>query len=257
MKTNKFLSILVLHVFVLGASISFCSCAYDDDDDIYGGISKAPKGVEAVDLGLSVRWANMNIGASNPRDYGSYFAWGDIHTNSDYKTWNSYRLCNGSRDSMTKYCTQSNYGKVDNKTTLELANDVAHVRWGGFWRMPTAAELNELITKCTWTVDDHRVKVIGPNGNSIFLPCAYLRGYSHSGVPSEGFYWSSSLNASKPYLAHYLFFYYNGGIHAWMGGEESDYVSRHFGLPVRAVCPRTSYPSHPNDLLNENNTTTF
>ena len=134
----------------------------------------------AIDLGLpsGIKWASCNVGATEPWEYGGYYAWGETEEKSNYDT-STYKYCNGSYFSMTKYCTSSSFGTVDNKTTLEPGDDVAHVKWGGSWRMPTKAEQDELRNNCTWTwttlngVDGYRVT--GPNGNSIFLPAAGFR----------------------------------------------------------------------------------
>ena len=74
---------------------------------------------EAVDLGLSVKWATMNIGASAPEEYGEYFAWGETEPKTDY-SWKTYKWCNGSDDIMTKYCTSPAYGNDDDKIVLDL-----------------------------------------------------------------------------------------------------------------------------------------
>ncbi len=246
-------------VIALSASISFSSCGSDDDEDIPGGsgqssdanTSKAPKGAEAVDLGLSVKWATMNVGATTPEGYGDYFAWGETepyytegHSQdspcTSWKTgktgynWASYKWCNGSFTTMTKYCTSSSYGTVDNKTTLELADDAAHTNWGGSWRMPTRAEQDELRTKCTWNWTNQNgvngYKVTGPNGNFIFLPAAGYRYVSSlDGAGSYGGCWSSSLYESDSYYACYLSFYSSSV-------DWSNY-RRYGGLSVRAVCP--------------------
>ena len=81
---------------------------------------------EYVDLGLpsGLRWATTNVGATNPEDYGGYYAWGEIAKKDSY-TWKNYTLANGSSTTLTKYNNSSSYGTVDNKTTLEAANDVA------------------------------------------------------------------------------------------------------------------------------------
>ncbi len=83
-----------------------------------------------VDLGLSVKWATCNVGATNPEDYGDYFAWGETTTKSTYD-WSTYKWCNGSDNTLTKYNTSSSNGPVDNKTQLELSDDAAGVNWGG------------------------------------------------------------------------------------------------------------------------------
>ncbi len=165
-----------------------------------------PDDSRAVDLGLSsgLKWASYNVGATKPEEYGGYYAWGETEEKSDYG-WDTYKYCNGTHDSMTKYCTSNNYVAVDNKTTLEPADDVATVNWGGSWRMPTTEEQYELRDNCTWTwttlngVNGYRVT--GPNGNSIFLPAAgYCVGRKVSYRGSYGCYWSSSLaNSSSAY----------------------------------------------------------
>lgn len=162
-------------------------------------------GHEWVDLGLSVKWATCNVGASSPEDYGDYFAWGEtepkeVYDGSTYK----YRS-NGSYGSLTKYNTSSSYGTiVDNKTQLELTDDAARANWGGSWRMPTHAELNKLRSNCTWTwtsqngVNGYRV-TSKSNSNSIFLPAAgYRGGSSLYNAGSNGYYWSSSLDTDDP-----------------------------------------------------------
>ncbi len=191
------------------------------------------KDVKAVDLGLSVKWANMNIGATKPEGYGAYFAWGETSPKSVYD-WSTYKYSKGSVGStMTKYCTSSSCGTVDNKTTLDPEDDAAHVNWGGNWRMPTLAEQEELRNNCTWTwttqngVKGYQVK--GKNGNSIFLPAAGSREDSDLyDVGAYGDYWSSSLYAGRSDFAHYINF-------------DSDYMNacccdRYDGQSVRPVC---------------------
>ena len=190
-------------------------------------------GYEYVDLGLSVKWATMNVGANSPEEYGDYFAWGETKPKSAYN-WSTYTLCKGSYNTMTKYCSNSSYGTVDNKSVLDPEDDAAHVNWGGTWRMPTYDELNELKTKCTWTWTtqngvDGRL-VTGPNGNSIFLPAAgYRNDSSLSNAGSYGRYWSSSLYTSSPYDAWYVVF--NSSDVYWYDSNRCN------GQSVRAVCP--------------------
>ena len=169
-------------------------------------------GYEYVDLGLSVKWATCNVGANSPEEYGSYYAWGETEEKENY-SWSTYKWCNGSYDTMTKYCTSSSYGTVDNKTVLDLEDDVAHVKWGGSWRMPTLEEQKELKNNCTWSwttqngVNGYKV-TSKTNGNSIFLPAAgYRRGTYLYDSGSDGNYWSSSLNEGYSDLAYRLYFY--------------------------------------------------
>ena len=194
-------------------------------------------GYEYVDLGLSVKWATYNVGAVSPEGYGSYFAWGETSSKSDYD-WDTYKYCRGSSKTLTKYCNDSDYGYngyTDNKTTLDLIDDAARVNWGGSWRMPTRAEQEELIEKCTWTwttlngVKGYKV-TSKSNGNSIFLPAAGCRyGKYVYDAGSFGHYWSSSFSSGYPYYACYLNLY--PSIVYW--GKNG----RDGGHTVRAVCP--------------------
>ena len=186
---------------------------------------------EAIDLGLSVKWATCNVGATKPEEYGGYYAWGEIEYKSNYD-WSTYKWCNGSENTMTKYCTESYYGTVDNKTVLDPEDDVAHVKWGGSWRMPTRDELDELRNNCTWEwtalngVDGYRVT--GPNGNSIFLPAAgYRYGTNVRNRGGSGLYLSSSLSSFGSDVAYSLFF--DCYTYGW------DYLYRRHGLSVRPV----------------------
>ena len=160
-----------------------------------------PNGYEYIDLGLpsGLKWATMNVGATKPEEYGALFAWGETEPKSIYK-WSTYKWCNGSSNSLTKYNTWSSYGKVDNKTVLDPEDDAAHVNWGGSWRMPTVEECDELMNNCTWTwTTQNEVNgrlVTGPNGKSIFLPAAGYRSETYIIKILAGYsggYWSSSL----------------------------------------------------------------
>ena len=186
-----------------------------------------------VDLGLSVKWANCNIGANSPEEYGDYFAWGETDPKSTYD-WSTYKWCNGSSNTQIKYCTNSSYGTIDNKTVLEATDDAATVNWGGAWRMPTDAEWTELREKCTWTwttqngVKGYKV-TSKSNGKSIFLPAAgYREGSLLKYAGSYGNYWSSSLRTDVPYLTYCLNFLSDV--------RRADY-SRYIGQSVRPVCP--------------------
>lgn len=188
---------------------------------------------EYVDLGLSVKWATCNIGANSPEEYGDYFAWGEIAPKGAY-SWSTYKWCNGSETTLTKYCTDGSYGTVDNKTQLELSDDAAYANWGNGWRMPTKAELTELYEQCTWTWTTQNgvcgYKVTSKStGNSIFLPVTGLRYESSlSGVGDYGYYRSSSMGSSRSlgtWIIH---------INASEMGMYND-GTRHTGMSVRPV----------------------
>lgn len=190
-------------------------------------------GHDYVDMGLSVKWATCNVGATKPEDFGDHFAWGETEPKSIYD-WSTYKHCNGSETTLTKYCTDSYYGIVDNKTILEMSDDAAPANWGGCWRMHTEAELTELCEQCTWTwttrngVQGYKV-TSKKNGNSIFLPAAGVDGISLYGAGSVGYYWSSSLYTGNPYRACSLYFD--------IGSVSRYYNDRAAGQPVRPVCP--------------------
>ncbi|MBR4826696.1 MAG: leucine-rich repeat protein [Bacteroidales bacterium] len=175
---------------------------------------------EAVDLGLSVKWASWNVGASAPEEYGTYFAWGEVEGNWLYD-WSTYKWCEGSEGTLTKYINISSYGTVDNKTVLDPEDDAAQVNWGGSWRMPTLSEWSELINNCTWTWTTQngvngRLVTSKKNSNSIFLPAAGDRydAYIYD-VGSRGYYLSSSLYNGNPAGACRV--YFNSGNVNWGG----------------------------------------
>ena len=191
-------------------------------------------GYEYVDLGLpsGLKWATCNVGASSPEDYGGYYAWGEIEEKSNYD-WSTYKWCNGSYNTQTKYCTSSSYGTVDNKTVLDPEDDVAHVKWGGSWRMPTLDEQKELLNNCTWKWTTRNgvngYTVTGPNGNSIFLPAAgYRNGTGVLSRGSYGGYWSSSLRSNYSRSAY--------GLGFASGGRDWYDDGRCIGQSVRPVC---------------------
>ncbi|MBR7049557.1 MAG: hypothetical protein IKI16_06860 [Prevotella sp.] len=195
---------------------------------------KVTASLTAVDLGLSVNWANMNVGATSETEYGDCFAWGEVTPKPDY-SWSTYEWGTGF-NALTKYNNDSSYGTVDNKTVLDPEDDAAHVNMGGTWRMPTAAEFQELMINTThaWVTDYKGSGVNGftftGNGHTIFLPAA---GYRYDtdlfGQGSTGYYWSSSLAVNGPYNGWYLDFHNNGLVYV----SSSNY--RCWGMSVRGV----------------------
>ena len=186
-----------------------------------------------VDLGLSVKWASMNVGADVPSDAGCYFAWGET-VDKEGSSWSSYRHASGDMYSLTKYNTKSTYGIVDDKTVLENIDDAAYTWWGNDWRMPTVDEFRELYNNCdwVWTTQDGmngylvKSKV---NENSIFLPAAGF--YGRNGIiriNELGYYWSSDSYNNNTTSAYMCVFYS-------MTCVPDDYTSRIQCLPVRPV----------------------
>lgn len=204
----------------------------------------------AVDLGIvmtrtdgttyKLYWAKSNLSdkglCTNPEDYGDYYAWGETEPKESY-SWSTYKFSTSSSGPFSKYNTIGSYDSIDNKTVLEPEDDVAHVKLGGKWRMPTDAEWTELMTKCTctWVMNYNGSGINGrlvkaTNGNSIFLPAAGLRndtGLDAAG--SIGDYWSSSLSTDYPFNAWLVFFSSDGLYRSTC----TNY--RYFGQSVRPV----------------------
>ncbi|MBO4663001.1 MAG: fimbrillin family protein [Bacteroidaceae bacterium] len=223
-----------------------------------------------VDLGLSVKWATTNIGATSAVGPGDYYAYGETepqhkyaYGSSSYSIYSlsSYKWCNGSYNTFFKYCIDSSYGIIDNKTTLEPEDDAATQNWGNAWRMPTLSELDELGKNCywVWTSNYNNTKTAGyiiykaksssdkgqvvfynetPSSSyslsdtHIFLPAAG-NGFEGvlSGVGDVGQYRSSSLCESKNDCAHRILFGSNRLYY-------KDYHVRFGGMSVRAVCDK-------------------
>ena len=248
--------------------------------------TNAPANAAAVDLGLSVKWANMNVGATAVTDYGTYFAWGETSgytvvgatttaASGNVKTyfdWNTYAWCKGTYNTLTKYCPTDKQGShwwdtagstvaADNKTVLELGDDAARANWGGKWRMPTKAEVQELIdtksntSNYTWTwcdgssvkynnttVKGYKVesKKSGTSGNHIFIPAAgIIQGtdFEGQGVNKYGM----DRGYQGYYLTSTLLPNFTGDVtRACYYNLRSDEVSqldfyRNYGYTVRAV----------------------
>ena len=192
--------------------------------------AKSPDGVEAVDMGLSVKWANMNVGAKKPSGFGTYFAWGETQP-KDYYSWKTYAWSKGDSQFLTKYSTN------DKRVQLALGDDAARANWGGEWRMPTAEEYDELIANCTWEwttkdgVNGYQV-TSKKTGNSIFLPITGCRFYADVQLRGvSGIYWTSTLYGTNPNKAWCLEFNVSD-ISVYYGSLSSNRFS---GRCVRAV----------------------
>lgn len=180
-----------------------------------------PGEAEAIDLGLpsGVKWAACNVGATSPEGYGNYYAWGETEVKEAYR-WDTYQ----------HYVGTTTYRNLGNICGTQY--DVAHVKWGGKWRMPSQADFNELVNNCThiWTTYNNvrGVMFTGPNGKSVFFPAAsYIYDTSIPQLGKYCSYWSGTQSTS----------YYNHAIELYINSYETvvRYYSRDYGRTVRPV----------------------
>lgn len=187
----------------------------NDDPDDKDGAGKY------VNIGLSVAWADINIGATTPSDYGSYISWGDTQPKSDYSTSNSIT-----------------FGKEFMSDISGTEYDAAREQWGSTWRLPTKEEMQELKENCTWNWTTKNgvngYQVTGPNGRSIFLPAAGKKYGSsdETGIGENGYYQTSSNYTLR-----------TDNVFSWdlefdaSGTLNVTYCSRAQGLSIRPVHP--------------------
>ena len=194
-------------------------------------------GLEMVDLGIGTLWANMNVDASNPEDYGGYYAWGETATKDDY----SLSYYDGYISRLSQYVNMG-----DSLCINHTSHDVAHVKMGNAWRMPTNAELTALKDRCTWTWTSlnnvNGFKVTGPSGNSIFLPAAgYKNGTSTSQLYNGCVYPSSTLGG---FFNGYAYTFagntsqrviQNNAFYGSIFSNSDPFAERRIGHTVRAV----------------------
>ena len=194
------------------------------------------KQYEYVDLGLpsGLKWAKCNIGAETETEYGDYFMWGSTTPNTNTTCdWEHAPFNNGSSDYNEEYFTSHKSEWLDDNGNLKPEFDAATQIMRGDWRMPTKAEIQELLdyTSNKWTEVNgvYGRKFTGSNGNSIFIPAADFRsGSSFYGREDyNGDIWSSSLFTSRPKNAWYLNFFSDDFY--------VDYADRNYGLMVRGV----------------------
>ena len=195
---------------------------------------------QAVDLGLSVRWADRNMGAATSNEAGWFLAWGELTPKQQYGLDN-YRFGTGDYKTMTKYVfpSRETLSEPDSRSTLEPEDDVAAATLGEGWRMPTYAEFTELKERCTWQwVDDAEYpgyRVTGPNGQHIFLPAAGM--YSDEDLMlsgMEGYYWTSDVVTFMSDYAYAMRF-----ASRTVGHNVHRMAPRIAGLQVRAVSSAT------------------
>ncbi len=215
--------------------------------DIYLNTEIDDGSYKAIDLGLSVKWANMNVGASSPEEFGNYYAWGSPnvseHSGIKYTPWLRSDACIGGDHyvyKFSKYCTRNDMGTVDNKTVLEPEDDAAYVNMGTDWRTPSAEEAQELIDKCTWewtTLNDvGGFQVTGPSGQSIFIPATGARaaGIGTYGVGTFTILWLNSINPETVSPAYILYIVHSSGE---AKPEVNNTMLRDSGCRVRGVKP--------------------
>ena len=157
-------------VYLMTLAVMFCGAVGHAKVNVSDDKNKSADKVEAVDMGLSVKWANMNVGATEPSDYGTYFAWGETKPKK-YYSWGTYAWSDGDSQFLTKYSA------TDKIAQLAPVDDAAHANMGGSWRMPTVDEFDELVNpdncKWEWTTKNgvNGYKVTSKKtGNAIFLP---------------------------------------------------------------------------------------
>ena len=211
-----------------------------------GGTENVPEGLEAVDLGLpsGTKWANINLGAQQPEDYGLYFAWGETTgytaDTSDGRSfdWGSYKWREG--NAISKYqAYEKGYSDNDHKSILEPEDDAAQANWGGQWFIPSKEEVRELYENTTteWTTmngvsgQQFTSKV---NGRSIFLPAAGYRIYtSLEREGTQGTYWESQTLIGLSGCAYSIVIQPEGSSYDPSGAFS--YYHRYYGRTIRPV----------------------
>lgn len=173
MEKLKYLSL----VLVVAMCTGFVSCDPEPDPEPVQNQPMPGENVaEEVDLGLSVKWASWNIGANSPEDCGGYYAFGEIEEKEKYYFYNY------AHSQVSDYDT---YVHTDLGDISGSQYDVASKRWGATWRMPSREEMEELVNKCEWKWISFKgvrgCKVVGPNGNSIFIPASGFKDDNNGG----------------------------------------------------------------------------
>lgn len=200
-----------------------------------------------IDLGLpsGTKWACCNVGATKPEDYGGYYAWGETEEKSVYNSV-TYEYSSGvDEDGDGWYDSALSYQLVDDDIA-GTEYDVAHVKWGGSWRMPSIEQIKELCENCSWTIGYFSdiiyfnsrtgLLVTGPNGGTIFLPQAGYLYQDYRVTWAGNHYWSSTLDPYNIELEKNTWAWANC---LYFRDSEFDWTrtDRTSGLPVRPVCP--------------------
>ena len=226
--------LFLVAAILLGVWLQSCD-REDNNGDNNGGNNGGSTSVKWVDLGLpsGLLWADRNVGANSPEDYGNYYAWGETTPKNVYD-WSTYAY-GKDYDELTKYCNDASYGLngfTDNLTVLQASDDAATANLGGGARTPTDDEWEELIghTTSTWVTRNGVLGrlLTGSYGESLFLPAAGCRYGSNLRYAGEsGSYWSSTLGTGYPGGAWYFNFHSDD--------QRMSYNNRCNGFSVRAV----------------------
>ena len=229
------LAVLFMSIAITAIPPMFTSCSSGDDDEEENyfpdgdnsnddkKLSGVINGHEAVDLGLSVKWASCNYGASSSYSYGNYYAWGETSTRNSYYR-DSYKYYNPKTDRDNDLMNNIQGSKYD------VAKN-----WGGSWRMPSKAEFEELVNKCTWkwtTVSGtNGYKVTGSNGISIFLPAngSYFATEKGAKAGIWGEYWTGTFKNTTDFYSHAYALTFT------QSKKNIDGCYRYVGLAIRPV----------------------
>ena len=229
----------VLFIIAACSAVILASCEKERSDK-----DKSPYDKYAVDLGLSVKWASVNVGASDEKGLGNYYGWGETSEKPDgtYYDWESYLVFKGiGTDDASRDAALARLYGSDLKLKSEY--DVAHVKWGGSWRMPTLQECRELMDNCTWEMvpsDSDSWSGDNPggwkvtskiNGKSIYIPAAGQRTNMSldKDKGKQAYYWTSNRDEDGDTFAM------NFGRFLNVPFLSSQYVC--MGCTVRPVCP--------------------
>ena len=243
--------------FVALSTFFLTSCEKEDQDSI--SMSDVEKGIQiikgkdnkeykVVNLGLPSGnlWAVCNIGASNPEETGSFFAWGETAPKNSF-TWENYKW--GERLDLTKYCFDEEKGDVDNKFVLEMSDDAASYIMGEDWQIPTKDDFTELLSSRNCEKKWCKLNGVGGflftsikkgyEGNSLFIPLAGMKDYEKLRFQEQyGYYWCNELyydDINKKYIS-------TDASVLWLEHLEEvdnklvDFRTRYLGLPIRPVC---------------------
>lgn len=204
------------------AGKSTATCTITQDAYVTGENKIGGTIADAVDLGLSVKWASHNLGASKETEAGAYLFWGYLEE-SEYYNEENYRYYDNTNEKYLEVATNICGTKYD----------AAFHHWGNNWRMPTKAECDELLKKCTWEWvrinNTNGYRVTGPNGKHIFLPAwGYQLGkYNKNKENKEVIIWSGESTSADNRYAY--------TIKGRSDEKERQQHERIFGLNIRPV----------------------